>query len=211
MTGVIVCGGRIENYSYMSKYFRNAGLIISVDSGARHCKQFHVVPDMLLGDFDSVSEEDFAGFAAKGAKIVRFPEEKDMTDSELAIEIALEKGCTHIVLLGAIGTRLDHSVSNLFLLKKLLDNGVDGLLADEYNEVCLIDQRIELVREEGIFITLLPFAGSAKGVTTYGLYYPLENATLETGSSWGVSNKFSDDMAKVTLTEGYLLVIKARD
>jgi thiamine pyrophosphokinase len=211
MTAVIICGGKIENYGYMKKYFKDARLIISADSGARHCKSFQVMPDLMVGDFDSVSGVDFADFASAGVEIIRFPAEKDMTDSELAIEIALERGCSRIILLGALGTRLDHSVSNLFLLKKLLDKGIDAAIIDEQNEVKLISHSIVLTREEETFITLLPLAGSAKGVTTSGLYYPLENATLEVGSSRGVSNRFSEDVAQVTVKEGYLLVIKARD
>ena len=211
MTGVIVCGGQIENFKYMKKYFKDAELIISADSGARHCRGFNVIPDLLVGDFDSVYESDYAGMAAGGVEIIRFPVEKDMTDSELAIETALDRGCSRVILLGALGTRLDHSASNLFLLKKLLDRGVAGIIADEHNEAVIINHSIVLEREEGVFITLLPLAGSAKGVTTSGLYYPLDNATLEVGSSWGVSNRFSEDTAKVTLEEGYLLVIKARD
>ena len=211
MTAVIICGGKIENYKYMKKYFNEAQFIISADSGARHCKSFEVIPDLMVGDFDSVSGVDFADFATAGVEIVRFPTEKDMTDSELAIEIALERGCSSIVLLGALGTRLDHSVSNLFLLKKLLDKGIDATIADEHNEVKLISDSIMLTSEEDTFITLLPLAGSAKGVTTRGLHYPLENATLEVGSSRGVSNRFSEDMAQVNVKEGYLLVIKARD
>lgn len=211
MTAVIVCGGEIVDYVYMRKYFKEAELIISADSGARHCKSLLVTPDLMVGDFDSVTAEDYAGLAAAGVEIVRFPVEKDMTDSELAIEFALERGCTGIILLGVLGTRLDHSISNLFLLKKLLDKGVDGMIADEHNEIRLINRSIVLMREEDVFITLLPLAGDAKGVTTSGLYYPLENATLETGSSRGVSNRFSEDVARVTVEKGYLLVIKARD
>ena len=211
MTGIIVCGGKIENHKYMKKYFDEAQIVISADSGARHCRNFQVTPDLLVGDFDSVYGADYDDLAAAGVEIVQFPVEKDMTDSELAIEIALERGCSKVILLGALGTRLDHSMSNLFLLKKLLDKGIDGIIADEHNEVELINHSIILTREEGIFITLLPLAGSAKGVTTSGLYYPLEDATLEVGSSWGVSNRFSEDIAQVTVKEGYLLVIKARD
>lgn len=211
MTGVIVCGGRIDDYGFLKKYFNDVKLVISADSGARHCKSFQVTPDLLVGDFDSVSEADYIGLDAAGVEILRFPVEKDMTDSELAIEIALERGCSKVILLGALGTRLDHSVSNLFLLKKLLDLGVEGIIADEHNEVRLINSSIELERENGVNITLLPLAGGTKGVTTQGLYYPLKNAVLEVGSSWGVSNKFSEDIARVTVEEGYLLVMKARD
>ncbi len=211
MTGVIICGGRIADYKFMRKYLRNADLVISADSGARHCKCFEVVPDLLVGDFDSVNEADYKDFVSAGVEIAQFPVEKDMTDSELAIDIALEKGCSRVILLGALGTRLDHSVSNLFLLKKLLETGAEGILADENNEARLIDRRIVLDREQDVFVTLLPIAGPAKGVTTKGLYYPLEDATLEVGSSWGVSNKFSSEKAVVTVQKGTLLVILSRD
>jgi thiamine pyrophosphokinase len=211
MTGVILCGGRIADYRFMRKYLDGADLVISADSGARHCKGFDVVPDLLVGDFDSVSDADYKGLVSAGVEIARFPVEKDMTDSELAIDIALEKGCSRVIMLGALGTRLDHSVSNLFLLKKLLDRGAEGILADENNEARLIDSSIVLDREKDAFLTLLPIAGPARGVTTQGLYYPLENATLEVGSSWGVSNKFSSEKAVVTVRQGALLVILSRD
>lgn len=211
MTGVIVCGGRIENYEVLKKYFNEARLIISADSGAYHCRQFGLKPDLMVGDFDSVNSEDYRCLREAGVECIRFPVEKDMTDSELAMEIAVERGCTRLIILGALGTRVDHSVSNLFLLKKLLDKGVEGIIADELNEVRLIDSSIDLVRTPDVNITLLPLAGSAKGVTTRGLYYPLEDAVLEVGSSWGVSNRFSEDKARVTVKKGYLLVILSKD
>lgn len=211
MTCVIICGGEITDYEYMSIYLKEADLIISADSGARHCEGLRVLPDILAGDFDSVFCEDYSSMVKAGAEIARFPAEKDMTDSELAVEIALQRGCKRIILLGAIGSRLDHSVANIFLLKKLLDQNMEGLLANEKNEVRLIKGSLELERDEWPFVTLLPFAGDAVGVTIKGFYYPLENATLKTGSSWGVSNIIKDAKARIDVREGYLLVIKSKD
>lgn len=211
MNCVIFCGGNIEDYGSIKKYVRRAEFVLCVDSGARHCRKLHVTPDYLIGDFDSISEDDFSALAEAGVPIIRFPSEKDMTDSELAIQTAFEKGCNSIILIGAVGSRLDHSLSNIFLLKKMTDLNLVGMIANEHNEVMLIKKSITLEREEGTFITLLPLAGSAKGVTTSGLYYPLDDATLEVGSSWGVSNQFAADVATVTVKEGYLLVIKSRD
>jgi thiamine pyrophosphokinase len=211
MTGVVLCGGRITDYEALKKYLKGAELVISADSGARHCRNFGLVPDLLVGDFDSVSEADYAGLVSAGVEIARFPVEKDMTDSELALEIAIEKGCRRVILLGALGTRLDHSLSNVFLLKKLLDSGVEGILADENNEARLINDKIELDREEDRYLTLLPFAGDAEGVTIQGFYYPLENATLKVGSSWGVSNRFASGRAVVTVRKGCLLVLLSKD
>jgi thiamine pyrophosphokinase len=103
MTGVIVCGGRIENYEVLRKYFEGARLVISADSGAYHCRQFGVKPDLMVGDFDSVSSDDYSCLEGAGVESIRFPIEKDMTDSELAIEIAVKRGCTRLILLGALG------------------------------------------------------------------------------------------------------------
>jgi thiamine pyrophosphokinase len=211
MTGVILCGGRITDYEFMKKYLNGVDLVIAADSGARHCRSFDILPDLLVGDFDSIGDADYKSLVSAGIEITKFPAEKDMTDSELAIEIALGKGCSRVILLGALGTRLDHSLSNLFLLKKLLNSGAEGILADENNEARMIDSSIELEYEKDSFVTLLPIAGSAKGVTTQGLYYPLENATLEVGSSWGVSNRFTSEKAAVTVREGKLLVVLSRD
>jgi len=211
MNCVIFCGGVIEDYDSIKKYVQGAQLILCVDSGARHCRKLQIVPDYLIGDFDSISEEDYSALAGAGASVMRFPSEKDMTDSELAVQVACERGSRRITLLGAIGSRIDHVLSNLFLLKKLTDLNIEGVIANEKNEIRLIKDHIELKNEKDMFVSLLPVAGNAAGVTTRGLYYPLENATLEVGSSWGVSNRVIDDSASVSVREGYLLVIKSKD
>jgi len=210
MKAVIICGGEIRDYQYLKKYLEDADIIIAADSGVMHCRGFGVVPHILLGDFDSSCPGILSQISSQ-TQIVRFPIEKDMTDSELAANMAIEKGADHIVFLGAIGTRTDHTLANIFMLKKLLDKGVEAIIADEKNEIRIINKSIRLKREEGCFISLLPLNGSARGVTISGFYYPLVNATLEVGSSWGVSNIFTENEAQVTLEEGYLLVIKSWD
>ncbi|HPP34965.1 MAG TPA: hypothetical protein PK767_01830 [Clostridiales bacterium] len=88
---------------------------------------------------------------------------------------------------------------------------MEGIIADDKYEVRLVSGSIRLKREEGVFVTLLPFGGDASGVSTRGLYFPLDNAVLKTGSSLGVSNRFSEDEAYVEVKEGLLLVITAKD
>jgi thiamine pyrophosphokinase len=274
MTGVIICGGRIEDYNRAGKYCRGADIVISADSGARHCKALGIVPDIVLGDFDSIDRGDFRELEAAGAEILRYPVEKDMTDSELAVETAIKSGCSRVILLGSFGSRLDHSISNLFLLKKLHDANVEGIIADEKNEIRLISGSIKLnsisiglnndsisldngnisqnngsisqnngsispnkdsislnkdsislnngstglyngsirlKREDGVFVSLVPFGGDASGVSTRGLYYPLDGAVLRMGSSRGISNVFVDDEAYVEVKDGLLLVILSRE
>ncbi|MCX7921877.1 MAG: thiamine diphosphokinase [Clostridia bacterium] len=211
MTAIVVCNGSVSDYSYYKRFFDKAGLIICADGGAAHLKRFGITPHILLGDFDSISQEDLRYFESQGTEIMKFPAEKDMTDTELAVEIAIDKGCKTIIFIGALGTRFDHSMSNIFMLRRILSRGVRGIIVNESNEITLIQDKIELQKEEGIKITLLPLSDKVKGVTTKGLYYPLNNATIEMGSTWGVSNEFVDAKAEVSITDGLLLVIKARD
>ena len=211
MNALIVCNGRIRDYSFYTRYILQADLIVGVDGGAAHLKQLGVRPQILLGDFDSISPEDLACYQASDTEIIGFPAEKDMTDTELALNLAADRGAKQIVIIGGLGTRLDHSLANVFLLKMLLDRGVTGVIADEYNEIHMIRDKILLHREEGAKVTLLPFSGNVEGVSTRGLYYPLDHATLPAGSSWGVSNEFVENTAEVTVQNGLLLVIKSRD
>ena len=211
MVAAVVCNGTVRDYSYYRQYFQQVEYIISVDGGASHVRRFGVMPSLLLGDFDSIDSEDFNFFKAQGVEIMNFPPEKDMTDTELAVELAVQKGYKKIIIIGGAGSRLDHSLANIFILKKLHDMGAEGIIVDEYNEITVIDDKIQIKREEGIKVTLLPLSQRVEGVTTKGLYYPLDNATIEMGSTWGVSNEFDSDMAEVTVKAGLLLVIKSRD
>jgi thiamine pyrophosphokinase len=211
MLGVIICNGEIRDYGYYKKYLNRAEIIICADGGAVHARRFDIKPHVLLGDFDSISKEDFDYFKNIGVKIEKFPVEKDQTDTEIAVDYAIGKGCKSIIILGGIGYRLDHSLSNIFLLKKMLDRGVSGKIVDEYNEIILISDRIKLQKEENLKITLLALGEKVEGVTTRGLSYPLDDATLEQGSTWGVSNEFADEFAEVLIKNGLLLVIKSSD
>ncbi|MCX8129016.1 MAG: thiamine diphosphokinase [Clostridia bacterium] len=211
MTAVIVCNGCIRDYSYYEKYFSEAEFVIGVDGGAMHLRKFGIQPDLMLGDFDSINEEDMGFFRGIGTEIMTFPAEKDMTDTELALNVAVDRGYKKILIIGGLGTRADHSLSNIFLLKHLHEKNIKGVIVDEHNEIVLIDGKIELRREKNVKVTLIPLSEKVEGVTTKGLYYPLDEATIEMGSTWGVSNEFADDIAEVTIKKGLMLIIKARD
>ncbi len=211
MTGIIVCSGSITDYALIEKYFEKADLIICADGGANHLRKLGKLPDILVGDFDSISEGDLDLLLAANVEIVRFPSEKDATDTQLAVQLAMDRGCDEVILLGAAGTRLDHTLANVFLLRMLLEAGVAGILADEHNEIRMINKSMKLTKEKDIRISLVPVGGKVTGVTTEGMYYPLTDATLEFGTTWGVSNEFAEETASVSIKEGLLLVIKSRD
>jgi len=210
MTGIVICNGSITNYEYYKRYFDDVQLVICADGGAIHAKKMGVKPHILVGDFDSLQDEDLKWFENAETEIVHYPVEKDMTDSEIAVDTAVDRGCTYIKIIGAFGTRLDHSLANIFLLKKLLDKGINGSIINEDNEITLIKDKITLKKREGYNVSLIPITEKVEGVTTKGLYYPLHEATIEMGSTWGISNEFVDETAEVTIKRGIMLVILSR-
>lgn len=211
MKAVIVCNGSIVDYEVIKKYIRETDNIISVDGGAGHLKRMGVAPHILIGDFDSAKSEDLQYFVNLGIEVSQFPIEKDMTDSELAIEKALEIGANELLFIGALGSRADHSIANIFLLKKLLDKGIRASLVNEHNEIHMFNSTFSLPRKHGYKISLIPISEKVTGVSTKGLKYVLKDATMTLGTSWGVSNEFEEEMATVTIGEGIMLVCVSRD
>lgn len=211
MKAVIVCNGSVKNYNFIKTFFDSSDYIISVDGGAGHLRELGIKPDVLLGDFDSANKGDIEYFKNQGIKAERFPVEKDMTDSELAIEKALERGADEIVFIGAVGSRLDHSMANILLLKKLVDKKVKACIVDENNIIYMFNGPFSIQRVWDYKLSLIPVTDKVTGVTTKGLKYPLNNATMNLGTSWGVSNEFYGDIAEVSIDEGILLVCLSRD
>lgn len=215
MKGLIVCNGEIKNYFFYRSYFEKAGLVICTDGALRHMSGFGITPHVLLGDFDSIgsiTSDEYSDFLNRGMKVKKFPVEKDKTDTELAVDYAFDAGCNEIILIGAIGSRIDHTLSNIYLLKKIVERGACGWIINEANKITLIkNSSIILEKEHDEYVSLLPLFGQARGISTRGLYYPLDNDTLLVGSSRGISNEFTGKIAQITVKEGLLLVIISRD
>jgi len=204
MRAVIVTGGAMEDYAYIRQFIQPADYIIAADSGYLHAKALGLRPQVLLGDFDSLSE------LPQDLDIHRVPPEKNFTDTELAIEWAREHGMKDFLLLGAIGTRMDHTMTNILLLSRLLDAGEGAELIDEHNRIWITDKAIEIDAQVGETVSLVPLS-TCEGVTTCGLAYPLSGATLEVGYGLGVSNVVSQSPASVSLSGGRMLVMVCKD
>lgn len=211
MKCIIVCNGWSITKELVDKYINKETFLICADGGANNLKKFGILPDLLIGDFDSISQEALDFYSKKNIEIMNFPPEKDYTDSELSVETAISKGFTDIIILGGIGSRMDHTIANVFLLKTIHEAGCHGTLIDNNNIIQLISSDITLERHDGYKVTLLPLTPEVEGITTKGLYYPLENYTLRQGSTRGVSNEFLDEEASVSIQSGLLLVMMSRD
>lgn len=204
----IIANGSFQGGGPVQACLEAADLIICADGGAHHALELGITPHVLLGDFDSISPQLRKSLEEQGVKLVPFSPVKDKTDTELAVEYAVEAGAREIFLLGATGSRLDHSLANLYLLYKTARLGIKLSLVDRINQVWLVEGKIRLQGTRGQYLSLLPLSPQVTGVTTRGLKYPLDGATLVWGSSWGISNEFLGGEAEVTLDEGLLLVIQ---
>jgi len=192
-------------------------LIICADGGLALCLAQGLTPRLVVGDLDSARPADLERVAALGTEILRHPARKDETDLELALESARERGATEIVILGALGRRLDMTLANVLLLASSPAQGPlkeppVRLLDGRRQVLCLRGgQKVVLQGRPGDRVSLLPLSGTASGVTLEGLEYPLYRADLPLGTTWGVSNLFLSPTASVEIEEGCLLVVAGPD
>ncbi|ADL07590.1 thiamine diphosphokinase [Thermosediminibacter oceani] len=208
MRAVIFTGGRIEDYEPLKKYVKQEDLIICADSGIHHALKMGVIPHLVVGDMDSVTEEDRGKICEYNIKLYTFPKEKDFTDTELALEAALKKGVREAVLLGGLGDRPDHSLANIFLMVNFKKKGIDLMLAGVNWEMFIIDGVREIEGKRGQILSLIPLTPEVRGIKTAGLYYPLRGETIPMGASRGISNVFTEDRAVVKVEQGLLLAVK---
>ncbi|NOX32540.1 MAG: thiamine diphosphokinase [Deltaproteobacteria bacterium] len=211
MKCVIIANGDLEYTGDILRLIKNAGLIISADGGAGHLRALSIIPHVMIGDFDSINPEDKLFFKKKRVKMLGFSSRKDHTDTELCISWALENNATDITLLAVTGTRLDHTMANIFLLKKLAVQNIPARIINKNNEIHIVTGFLELKGQPGDILSVIPVTEKVTGITLKGLEYPLVNASMEMGSGLGISNSFKGTYACVSLEKGILIVTKSKD
>lgn len=206
----VVTGGEIRDLSF----FRSKVLelkpdgIICADSGAGHLYTVGLVPEVIIGDMDSLSPELLNHFKEQGSRIISYPEAKDETDTQLALDYALGMAPDDIYIFGACGSRIDHTLANLSLLVSGLKKDITIKLIDEWCEVFLVDGRYVVKGEVGQTVSLLPFSDTVTGITLEGFEYPLKNGVMEIGKPYGVSNRLNSTKGIITTCSGCLLVVR---
>ncbi|OPZ58536.1 MAG: Thiamine pyrophosphokinase [Deltaproteobacteria bacterium ADurb.Bin510] len=208
---LIVCGGDDPGGAQLRRFGAEAGLLIAADRGARYCLAAGLAPDVVVGDMDSLAPVELDELAGRGARLVRHRPDKDQTDSQLAVDLALEQSPASICLLGAAGDRLDHSLANIHLLLRAARRGVAArLITGAGDELFLVGGEFELTSCAGRTVSILPFAGRASGVTLEGFRYPLNEAVMEPWEPYGVSNVIESARAVIRVRAGWLLIMLLR-
>lgn len=188
--------------------------VIAGDRGLEALYQLKIIPNHVVGDFDSVSPE-ILEFYKKQPKIIfhTYNAEKDNTDTDIALKLAIQMKSSEITILGALGKRMDHAIANIHILKDALGANIPCQILDEHNRIYLVNTEKTLEKDKvyGKYISLIPLTSTVEGLTLKGFKYPLNRYNLPIGISLGISNEIIEDIAHIEMEKGILIVIESKD
>ena len=211
MRAFIFTGGRICP-EFIHERPSGDDLVIAADGGYGNAKSLDVAPAYLIGDFDSFEGGDPEKNAPPSTEIIRVPAEKDATDTQLAVALAVEKGADEILIIGGLSGRLDHTLSSLSMLEFLDGNHIHAVMTDGQNRARFIRSTSYLIaRSEYRYLSVIAVDEIVKGVSIEGCKYPLKNAKLERGFQYAVSNELTGNCALISVKKGAIYVIESRD
>jgi thiamine pyrophosphokinase len=208
MKAFIYVGGKIDA-NFITEHPKGDDITVAADSGILNAKLLGDHIGIAVGDFDSFPERDIP----EDAEIIRLKPEKDMTDSQVAVEIALERGADSFVIIGGLSGRLDHTLANLSILEDLTARNHYAIMTDGVSRVHFINGGSALIGRSGFkYFSLIPATDVVKGVSVEGAKYPLKNARLSRkNAGFGTSNEIDGNCALITVKKGALFVIESRD
>jgi len=221
MVALILADGDVPTRAFLDRHwpgwFDDVELVVAADGGARLAAALGVAIDLWVGDGDSIGGDALAALAAAGVPLERSPQDKDESDTELAIRAALRLGHDGVLILGALGGRIDHALANIGLLAMPELAGKEAAILDGHSRTVLIrapgpdgEPAVRpLPGRPGDLVSLLPLGPSVEGVTTRGLAYPLVDEPLPAGHARGLSNVRSVSDAAVIVRHGLLLVVES--
>ena len=207
MKAFVFTGGNIRPENITEKPEAD-DIIIAADSGYNNAKAMGITPHLLVGDFDSLGKSNIPS----GIKTVELPEEKDVTDTHVAVDAAIENGASQIVIIGGLDGRLDHTLSNLAILEAMSELGVHAVITNGHNRARYIRSTSALLARSGFkYVSLIAADDVVKGVTLEGFKYPLTNAKLSRKFQYAVSNEIVGNCALVSVKRGGVWIVESID
>ena len=211
MKVVIISGGNSPSYTLIKKELRESEYLIAADSGANTLFKYDVFPDYIIGDLDSIKTVALNYYKNRKVSILQYPPEKDYTDTEIAVNKAIDLGATEIVLLGCTGSRIDHLFGNIGMLLKCLELGISCVIKDDNNTIFLTETSIKIRGSLGETFSIIPYSEEISDLTIIGAKYPLDNYKMKIGSAIGISNVFEEEEVEVQFSSGRILIIYPTD
>ena len=212
MKVLIVSGGEKPSKELLKKVTKDCNLIIGVDHGCDVLAEQGIIPSYIVGDFDSADDNNVKYLEERGSIKIKYNSEKDFTDSEIALNLAINEGATEIIFLGVTGTRLDHTFGNIGLILKALEKNINATIVNENNKILLLNKNSSLKQDKYYkYISFLAYRDTVENFFIKGTKYNLDDYTLKVGDSRTVSNEFLDEDIYVSFNEGILLVIYSKD
>jgi thiamine pyrophosphokinase len=207
MRAIVIANGHIGNSEASRAQAWPHNLVICADGGAQHALTLGLAPDVVVGDLDSLDGDLQARLEGEGCQVLVHPTRKDETDLELALRYAIDRGVDEILILGALGGRIDQALANILLLALPELEGVKTRIVAGDQEMFLIRGQAFIEGQVGDTVSLLPIAGDVTGITAEGLEYPLQHGTLKFGATLGISNVLMAPVARVQVEHGLLLCV----
>ena len=207
---VIFANGQLREAESVRKLIQEGDMLIAADGGTRHALLLGLVPSVIVGDLDSLGEIELRRLKDSGCRILQHPRDKNETDFELALHYVLEEGYKHILVIGALGGRLDQTLGNLSVMASPQFADVEIIADDGLERVMFTRRGLEIQGNPGDTISLLPWGGEVNGVTTTGLRWSLTNESLFVDKTRGISNELVGENGSLSITSGLLLVLQRR-
>jgi thiamine pyrophosphokinase len=208
---IILANGELPDLEKARSLIQTDDYIVCADGGTRHALTLGVKPNLIIGDMDSATREALEQFRNANVEIELFPQDKNETDLELAIDHALGINAKEIVIVGALGGRLDQTLANIALLTAAHDAASLIRLDDGVEEILLCRDQVEVHGRSGDIVSLIPWLGAVSDVETTNLKWPLRKETLYPDKTRGISNEMISHTASVSIGSGLLLVVHRRE
>ena len=207
---IIFANGELPDIEKAHVLLRTEDYIICADGGTHHALALGLRPDLIVGDMDSIDKDEFKKLQQADIEIDLHPRDKDETDMELALHRALEEKPDSILVIGALGGRLDQTFGNLSLLSDPSLAALDVRVDDGVEEILFCRKQVEVRGRSGDIVSLIPWNDLVKGVVTEGLKWVLHSEILYPERTRGISNEMTGDIASIIISSGLLLVIHRR-
>ena len=211
MNAAIVSGGTAPSEKLFRSYLEKVDFVIAADKGSECLYHYGIVPDLLLGDFDSVKKEILDNVKLQIKEVLEFPPEKDYTDTEIAIIEAIKRGAKKIYLFGAIGSRMDHTLGNIGLLLTTKKRGATLEIIDDNNRLYLGEKKMKLFGEYGENISFHALCDEVKSFQIRGAKYNLEPYDISLLDPRAICNEFVDTPIEISYEDGELLILHSID